>query len=313
MHHYYQILGLPPGASIAEVKRAYRKLAFKYHPDHNKEAGAKERFLAITEAYNYLLDPPLKRPFYAAPNPQAANKASESRAEAERVKRAQDSAKRAAQVKYAAFKRKMKEEQDRKHYTLLFNIFIAFALLLAGLYFGKDYAVKLYVNSNQAQTIGQAALHIELRSSYFEVVYFVDGERYKTRIPRRKVKAGFLCPNGMLALPGAEFVVHYKKDNPYWSYVDYNDITPHTLGMYVERTRIKVAEIYGTEADDLRVECLILQVFNNYGTDGLADLFFCQSPMLENFSHNSRSFESMCQKSEYQDIEKACLINQNSQ
>jgi hypothetical protein len=307
VHNYYQILGLRPGASIDEVKRAYRKLAFQYHPDHNKEAGAKERFLAITEAYNYLLDPP-KRTIYTAPASQSATKANESRAEEERVKRAQDAAKRAAHVKYAAFKRKLKEEQDRKHYTRLFNIFIAFALFLAGLFFGKDYALRMYVSSNQTQTVGQATLQIDVRSSYFDVVYFVDGKKYKCRTPRRKVKAGFLCPNGMLAMQGAEFVVYYKKDNPYWSYVDYNDITPHTLGLYVEKTRFAVAKIYGAEMNDLRVECVILQVFNEFGVDGLANLLFHDARMIENFSNNSSSFRDMREKPAYREIEKACLI-----
>lgn len=55
MKNYYQILGLPFGANAADIKSAYRKLAFQYHPD--KTAGnkiAQEKFIEITEAYNVL-------------------------------------------------------------------------------------------------------------------------------------------------------------------------------------------------------------------------------------------------------------------
>ncbi len=56
MDHYFAILELRPGASENEIKKAYRKLARRYHPDVSKEPDAEERFLEITEAYDYLLE-----------------------------------------------------------------------------------------------------------------------------------------------------------------------------------------------------------------------------------------------------------------
>jgi len=54
---YYDILGVKPEASDAEVKAAYRRLARKYHPDVSKESGAEEKFKAANEAYEALKDP----------------------------------------------------------------------------------------------------------------------------------------------------------------------------------------------------------------------------------------------------------------
>ncbi|XP_057789872.1 uncharacterized protein LOC131006808 isoform X2 [Salvia miltiorrhiza] len=51
----YEVLGVSPSASTKDIKRAYRKLALKYHPDVNKEAGAQEKFMRIKHAYNTLL------------------------------------------------------------------------------------------------------------------------------------------------------------------------------------------------------------------------------------------------------------------
>ena len=53
---YYTTLGIDRNATQDEVKRGYRKLARKYHPDINKEATAEERFKAIGEAYEVLQD-----------------------------------------------------------------------------------------------------------------------------------------------------------------------------------------------------------------------------------------------------------------
>src|SRR5437660_3844049 len=53
---YYQILGVPRGASEDDIKKAYRRLAHKYHPDVSKEKNAEERFKEIGEAYEVLKD-----------------------------------------------------------------------------------------------------------------------------------------------------------------------------------------------------------------------------------------------------------------
>jgi molecular chaperone DnaJ len=54
---YYKVLGVGKTASADEIKKSYRKLARKYHPDANKgDSGAEERFKEISEAYNVLSD-----------------------------------------------------------------------------------------------------------------------------------------------------------------------------------------------------------------------------------------------------------------
>src|SRR6187551_3157618 len=51
---YYELLGVARGASDAEIKKAFRKLARELHPDVSKEADAQERFRAVAEAYEVL-------------------------------------------------------------------------------------------------------------------------------------------------------------------------------------------------------------------------------------------------------------------
>ena len=57
---YYDVLGLSKNASEDDIKKAYRKLAKKYHPDINKEADAEEKFKEVNEAYEVLNDPQKK-------------------------------------------------------------------------------------------------------------------------------------------------------------------------------------------------------------------------------------------------------------
>ncbi|CAN6871069.1 unnamed protein product [Brassica oleracea] len=52
----YEVLGVSPSATPQDIKRAYRRLALKYHPDVNKEANAQEKFLRIKHAYTTLIN-----------------------------------------------------------------------------------------------------------------------------------------------------------------------------------------------------------------------------------------------------------------
>jgi curved DNA-binding protein CbpA len=64
---YYEVLGIAPDASAEEIKRAYHRLAFQYHPDRNRKSEeAHKKMEEINEAYAILSDP-IKRREYDLP------------------------------------------------------------------------------------------------------------------------------------------------------------------------------------------------------------------------------------------------------
>ncbi|WP_391592216.1 Molecular chaperone protein DnaJ [[Mycoplasma] cavipharyngis] len=60
---YYEVLGISRNATDAEIKKAFRTLARKYHPDMNKEKGAEDQFKQINEAYEVLSDPQKRKTY----------------------------------------------------------------------------------------------------------------------------------------------------------------------------------------------------------------------------------------------------------
>lgn len=57
MENLYNILGVAPNATTNDIKKRYRSLAMRFHPDRNSDAGADVRFNAIQQAYEVLTEP----------------------------------------------------------------------------------------------------------------------------------------------------------------------------------------------------------------------------------------------------------------
>lgn len=75
MPNYYEVLGVSPGASQEEIKKSFRVLALKHHPDRNKNSEeSRQKFMKIVEAYEALSDEQARKKYdessFATPNRQ---------------------------------------------------------------------------------------------------------------------------------------------------------------------------------------------------------------------------------------------------
>ena len=71
---YYATLGLERNATAEEIKKSYRKLARKYHPDVSKEPDGEEKFKEVAEAYETLKDADKRCLLYTSPSPRDRQK-----------------------------------------------------------------------------------------------------------------------------------------------------------------------------------------------------------------------------------------------
>lgn len=295
MDKYYQILGLTRNATEEDIKRAYRRLALLYHPDRNAEIGAKERFIAITEAYNYLIDPPKKQN-----NKPESNAASQ---DAERVYNARMQARKAAAQRYREFKKQQEKELGRA-YSRALSFLIGSVLLILTFFFSKTTINRWIVNSNQAETIGWI---VRMDHRHFWVQFRVGDEHYIGRFMGRRSKEFLLTPNGMPVVRHSQFLVKFNAEKPNRFYVDYNHFTQRTLRHYIEMTSEVIEHNYpGSTATN--AECLSLRVFNTYGIKGMANLVFMDEAILENHINNGFTFSSMQTDEAYKKLLQECLI-----
>lgn len=118
--HYYNSLGLQHGASKKEIKKAYRKLAMRYHPDRNKSVGARDKFLEISEAYEFLMSdqPRQKRPL------SQEEKVNAARAKAQAYARMRQARFR----KTEAYKELRSQNIILTQLGILFNCFVLFLM-----------------------------------------------------------------------------------------------------------------------------------------------------------------------------------------
>jgi hypothetical protein len=110
MKNYYQILGIDPDRSIDEIKKVYRKLAKKYHPDINKSPDANSKFIEINEAYEMLLhQASVHENHVTAESPEYE----------ELIQKIREEAQRRARMKYEKFQKEQKEFRESGLYDFV--------------------------------------------------------------------------------------------------------------------------------------------------------------------------------------------------
>ncbi len=128
MQDYYSILGLKKGASKEEIKKAYRKLAFEWHPDLNATEEAEKKFIAINEAYEALMQGNISTPVVRSGFANAKGSPAEKR-----NREVRERMKKVVEKRQREFMDQRKEYRNSKHFSLLrfWFYFVAYSYYVA--------------------------------------------------------------------------------------------------------------------------------------------------------------------------------------
>ena len=178
---YYEILGIPLNSSTDEIKKAYRKMARMYHPDINPASDAKDHFILITEAYEFLIANHDK----IKANEQAYNEAMEDW----RKYRQNRSRKRAtayARTSYGTFKNTKFYKTTRIFdvTTIIFSFIVSIMVLIYTIY-GYTYRLKHPIAGLDKPSVFAFVMLLFLGMIFF-VVSFIYLRAYQETSKKRK-------------------------------------------------------------------------------------------------------------------------------
>lgn len=302
MQRYYDILGLEPGADQEEIKKAYRQKALQYHPDVNPGPGAREKFTEILEAYEYLSGPRNEEP----PNISAADW--------QKIldlmqKVAEAKARRRYRQRVREF-RKRKEEQQNREYQKAAFILIGIVILAGAAWAGYGFFTSLLINRDpvavEAEVTGIGRNRMIYKFPVEDSLY--EDSRYVS-----SYHITMIAGNGMPLKTGDRFRLTYSRSRPSVHRIDFNKVSPATMSRYLDIVSNRLKYLYFEEWEglsdsqkEIRALCITLLIQKNFGYDGLSKVYFSDVSLLDNFSHNSFTWNLMEESEEYQAIRAAC-------
>ncbi|NVK04847.1 MAG: J domain-containing protein [Flavobacteriia bacterium] len=305
----YKILGLPDGASMDEVKKTYRKLAKKWHPDSSTHPEAEVRFSQIAMAYERIQEWERE----GRPEDNLAYFLLLKR----KAEEYEERKKKAYEKKQEMRKRilKLRRQQDReqlRQYKYAFYLLVGFALV----YVTITQSINLYemyrISSNPAETF--AVIEEQDRYTVY-YVFYVGDTRYVSDARVRYSRNHNKSLNGMPIQLHDSFKVRYSKDNPEYNEIDFQSPSQETLLRYFNKTEIQLRKLYPSSFDYLSNEtvhsatkCVAVKLYDVFGFDGMADLIYYNESFLENGSNNSGTYEDLVTDSRFAQCFSSCNV-----
>ncbi|MDR9373815.1 MAG: J domain-containing protein [Schleiferiaceae bacterium] len=283
MDHYYRILGLRPGASLTEIKKAYRRLALRYHPDRG--AQSTEKFLEISEAYEALLEAHRRqgqgrrRVESFTPSEEAAfrellRRMAEARAQ-ERLRQ------------FAAKKRRQQQLEEARSYRQGLYAVAFLVVAVVGGYLGYGWFTAWQIERDPVMSYARVT-DVGANRVYYRLENAPQAQKvYDEYVWAVGLK--MLAGNGLPLEIDHRFRVRYYAADPAYHKVLYHRPDNATLEDYfravadrVETMDLPVLDSIKASRSRLFSRCLVFLTYQHHGLDGLAQLYFYDEHPLEN-------------------------------
>ena len=294
MSKYHNILGVPLNASPNQIKRAYHKLALKYHPDINKSPDAEAKFKEIKHAYEYLVTPRHTHIDYHRE---------------ELAKQQQEELERKRREKLRKIKQRIEFIQRERQKAFISSLkqatFTLLAIIITLFVWNKKDDWAAYMATKKDYLLAEARVtHVGFRTVQY--VFEVNGSSYSAQKRLGKSDDIMVMDDGMPAIIGAEYSVKYNPKKPNYNKIYYEKISPNTLEIYIQLTynKIRNDDEFSFLYTDEDFYSFIKRIYGEYGVEGLAHLFFFNESFLENLSHNEMSFGFFKRKDGYIKIKR---------
>lgn len=118
-----------------------------------------------------------------------------------------------------------------------------------------------------------------------------------------------LLPNGMPLMVNDEFKVKYVTDNTDLYEINFSKPELSTIINYIKNTSDtlkKIKNLLNNNIQNVDFFCLSKNIYNKFGTDGLATIIFYNENIAENFKHNSITFKKFISKKEFKELLNKC-------
>lgn len=304
MEKYYRILGLEPDASEDEVKKAYRTLAKKHHPD--LQSGNEERFKKIVEAYEMINSYQGTAPKRRQMTPEELERFYELLKEA-----AKEKAREKAFANAAKVRARKKAELDKSYRQAVYT-FVILVFLIIFSYKSYYWFIDWQIERNPMQVVARVS-GIERNRVVFE---FPSGDSLvEARQYVRGSSLRMYSEAGMPLKVGDQFRLFFRLDDPDYHRLDTYSVSSKTFNRYIDiaadalvRYHLDPLDPSGTVISRSKAKCLALLVYEKYGLQGLVKCYHFDSHPLERFTTNSWTWYFFWNSDEMLEIREACSV-----
>lgn len=303
MDYYYQVLGLKASASKEEVKKAYRRLAMRYHPDLNPNG--KERFKEVVEAYEVING-------YRKSKKQNKQLSKEERERLHELlkKAAEEKAKKKA-FERAALRREQKEKEQNKAYrTAAFSLVLIIILTFSSIYI-YQFGLSVYINAKPTNSIAEV---IGLERNRIVYRFKTGDEYYYDKAYVRGVGVQMLAGNGMPLKVGDTFSLQFRAGSPRWHRIIYDRVSSSTFNRYLDQITKRILVLHQKENSQTeeitihKARCLALLSYQHFGLEAWSAIYFAEENPLENYANNSVTWYFFQLSSRYNEAMEDCQI-----